>query len=174
MANVARPDCPILRPHLRRLRARAVLVSDASGVTRFDGDLAALEQQAQAYKPKGTPTWTYETRSGTQLPWPNMSDPAAIVGESANDDRVLYLVERMAELNARAYRDAYTQANALMSETLGAMQSALNALSNRAQAQEELIEELMRQRAEQGPGTPSEADKLVGSVLDLAVKQGSK
>lgn len=174
---IVKDTCPITRPALRRLKARAVLVTDTSGITRFDGDLEALELQAKAYKAKGPATWSYETRTGTQLPWPNMvdvSDFYAPPASGAADDKALYLAERTSELLARAYRDAYSQAGALMGETLGAMQSAVNALSNRLGVQEELIETLLRQRAENATSAPSEADKLVGQVLELATQQQKK
>lgn len=162
-------NCPIKRNIIRRLRAVAVLVNDASGVTRFDGDPGQIEASAQAYGVKGEPMWTYETRGGTQVAWPRMAE-AARDPQDAMADRALYLAERFAEMNARAWREAYATVGALMATTIEAQAAALAALGNRTVNQEELLDRQNAQLAEAHKAVQQgELDQTLGKVLDLAL-----
>lgn len=169
-------NCPIKRQIVRRLRAVAVLVQDGSGITRFDGDPASIEIAASNYGPKGEAHWTYETRSGTQLPWPKVGDaPGARDPLDAMADRSLYLAERFAEMNARAWREAYATVGTLMQNTLEAQAAAMNALANRVANQEETLERQGQQIRETAASIQQgDLDGLVGKVLDLAAAQANK
>jgi len=162
--------CPIRRQTVRRLRAVAVLVQDATGITRFDGDPAQIEAAAQAYGVKGEAAWTYETRGGSQVPWPRLADQGqARDPADAMADRALYLAERIAEMQARAWRDAYATVGHLMQSVLEAQTATMNALANRAATQEEIIStqnEEIRVAARQVH--QGDLDGMVGKVLDLA------
>lgn len=167
---------PITRKLLRRLRCAAVLCNDAAGVTRFDGSTPdEIERKVQAYTVIGDSTWTYETRGGQQVAWPRMaSDPAAapsaVRPEVATMEQALYMGERIAEMNRRAWAEAYATVGALMKTVIEAQSSALASLSNRVSTQEEQLERQNQslsqamEKAQQG-----ELDQTLGKVLDLAV-----
>lgn len=175
MASVAvdkpNPACPITRDRIRRLKARAVIVTDASGPTRFDGDAGSITEQAQAYGAKGAAVWSYETAAGNQLPWPKMGSETQVLRDpqEAIADRTMYMVERMTELVAKAHRDAYSIVGTLMQGTIEAQGNALAALANRSITQEQIIEQLQASNLELAKGqNQSGADKIMSQVLDMA------
>lgn len=162
-------SCPIKRQTIRRLRAVAVIVNDASGPTRFDGEPGAIEEAAQAYGVKGEAQWSYETRGGNQVPWPRIGGEIVRDPQDAMADRALYLAERIGDMQARAWRDAYATVGKLMQDVLTAQAATMNALANRTSMQEDIIAEQNEEiRAAARQQQHSELDGMVGKVLDLA------
>lgn len=165
--------CPIVRDKIRRLRAQAVVCVDENGTSRFDGDAGLIEASAKAHTTKGAANWFYETRAGQLNPWPvkfgvdaaERRDPA-----EAAADRALYLAERFAELNAKAYRDAYTQNGEFIRGVLEAYNGALVALSNRLITVEEtLSESQVTLQSVLAAKADTETDNLMAKVIGSAI-----
>lgn len=169
MANLT---CPIQRDKVRRMRAAAVVCVDDNGTARFDGEPGQIEAHAKAHTTKGTAQWFYETRGGSLNPWPvkfgadlaERRDPA-----EAAADRALYLAERFAELNAKAYANAYTQVGGLMQGVLEAYNGALVALSNRVIAIEETLTDSQSAAIETAKASAERGtDELMKTVIEHA------
>lgn len=165
--------CPIARDKVRRLRAAAVVCVDENGTSRFDGDAGLIEAASKAHSTKGAANWFYETRAGQLNPWPSKfgvdaaerRDPA-----EAAADRALYLAERFAELNAKAYRDAYTQNGEFIRGVLEAYNGALVALSNRLITVEETLgESQAAMQSALSAKAESETDNLMAKVINTAI-----
>ena len=112
------------------------------------------------------------------MPWPRLADDAPGHVKHADDaaaDRAMYMAERFSEMNARAYKDAYTLVGQLMAATLEAQGNALTAIANRAIGQEETIAGLQEQVTELLKSrTTSQGDELMGKVIDAALTNAGK
>lgn len=160
-----------MKDKIRRLRAVAVVCEDDNGATRFEGDPGRIEAEAKAHTTKGISTWRYETRQGGQHLWPR--EPAAVVPGrdpfEASADRALYLAERFAELNAKAYRDAYQQVNSLMGTALDGYAAVVSALANRIISLEDSMQvQQVRTMEAQAQQTAASSDAMVLQVLEAA------
>jgi hypothetical protein len=154
--------CPVTPSRVRQLRAVAVLANDDRGPTRYAGDgPQKIADAAAGHVPAGPCSWSYETRNGSIVPWPNF----AKVTPEPGQDAVWPQVERMAELIARVHRDAYRQVNELMAETITAQSSVMATLANRTVYLEERLAAV-----ELTTGAPAGVDSLAEKVIDAAMK----
>lgn len=167
MAELA-PANPVTKRQVARLRAVAVICADATGETRFDGSPPEIARDAAAFVPRGPATWQYETRTGARYPFPQEAparQPPS--GEDSRQESAFYLAERMMEINAKVYRDAYAQVGNLMGNVLDSYATALSALSNRLADTEATIgdmQAILSTRAVEEK--KDENDALAGKVID--------
>jgi hypothetical protein len=158
----------VTKRQVARLRAVAVISADSTGETRFDGTPPEIARDAAAFVPRGAATWHYETRTGARYPFPQEAPPRQPPsGEDSRQESAFYLAERMMEINAKVYRDAYAQVGNLMGNVLDSYAQALVALSNRLADTEATISDMqaiLSTRAVQGE--KDENDQLAGKVID--------
>lgn len=169
------PSNPITKRNVSRLRAVAVICADSTGETRFDGTPLEISRAAGEFVPRGGAAWFYETRTGGRYPWPQDPPPRQQpAGEDSRQESAFYLAERMMEINAKVYRDAYSQVGNLMGNVLDSYATALVSLSNRLADTEATIADLqtiMTTRAVQGE--KDQNDELAGKLIETMMEHAS-